>query len=134
MRIALRNVKTALFAPIPSAKEITVAAEHSKSVAQNLPNLFKPPHAARVAASFFRLLHSAESLVGGASRLFGIHPKADVLLGLSLDMVMQFILQFAFCLRPAQQRSHRRFQFAEHIDLLRVCSGIVESPDGINRA
>lgn len=74
--------------------------------------------AAGVAAPLLRLLHTAESPSGGVARLFRIHPQPDVLLGLPLDVVAQFLVQFALGLRLAQQRPQRGLQSAQHSGLL----------------
>src|SRR5262249_20496998 len=76
--------------------EAWVLQQHSRAVAQVLPQILNPSHAASVAPPLFRLLHAAESLESGNSRLFRIHPEADVLLSLPLDMPQQLIVEFSF--------------------------------------
>src|SRR4030095_14899165 len=76
--------------------------KHPRAVAQVLPQIPNPSHAASVAASLLRLLNSAESLASGMPRLFRIHSQADVLLGLLFDVVAQFLVQFALHFRFAQ--------------------------------
>src|SRR5262249_32172976 len=75
--------------------ETGITHQPSRAVAQVLPQILDPSHAASVAASLLRLLNSAESLASFASRLFRVHSQADVLLGLSFDVIAQLFVQFA---------------------------------------
>src|SRR5215510_2502067 len=87
--------------------EAGILYKHPRAMAQVLPKIFNPSYAASVTAPLLRLLHPAESLAGGKTRLLRTHPQPDVLLGLSLDVVAQFLVQFALGLRSAQQRPQR---------------------------
>src|SRR5215813_9423297 len=69
--------------------------KHPQPVPRILPNFFKPSHASIVTTLFFCLLDSAENLASRIARLFRAHPKTDILLGLSLDVIAQLIVQFA---------------------------------------
>src|SRR5262249_31764940 len=86
-------------------RETGILHQYSRAVAQVLPKLFKPSHAASVAPPLLRLLHAAESLASRASRLFRTHPEPDVLLRLSLDVIAQLLIQLALRLRFPQQRA-----------------------------
>src|SRR5262245_47879297 len=69
--------------------------QHSKAIAEVLPEIFEPSHAPRVATTLLRLLDSTESLASRVARLLRIHPRPDVLLGLSLDVIAQLLVKFA---------------------------------------
>src|SRR5215510_3682224 len=84
--------------------ESGILAQHSHAITQVLPKFFNPSDSKGVAAPFLCLPHPAECLESLASRLLWIHPRADILLSLSLNVVAQFFIQFALDQRPAQQR------------------------------
>jgi hypothetical protein len=63
-----------------------------------------PIYASRVAAFLFALLDTIHIESRAAVRLSLPHPLLDVFLGLSFEVVAQFVFQFLVRLRPAKQR------------------------------
>src|SRR5262249_38537184 len=75
-------------------REAEILQQHSRAVAQVLPDVFNPPHTTGVTAPLLRLFHSAESLESRIPRLFRAHSQADILLNLLIQVAPQFIVQF----------------------------------------
>jgi hypothetical protein len=84
-------------------RKARVLYQHPRPVSQIQPKFFKAPRAARIPAPLLGWLDSPESPAALFASFYRIHPQPDVLLGLSLDVIAQFLVQFALHFRSAQQ-------------------------------
>ena len=78
------------------------STDRADAIAQILHEVLQPSDAAGVATFFFAFFDSAHFKKSLATGFFQRQTFGDVLFGLSLDVIPQFIIKFSICLSSAK--------------------------------